>query len=1191
MNNRLLKLTSIALIALFLWTGTGWSVWGDPSSLRLVRFRERRETFHYSGTLRFRDTEWNLEISERAIEGMNATITDQKGGGETPVIRDGVFIYDGYDEIDLRRSILGTDYFKEDRIRRGAAVDWWSEFFNSKRYKRHLRFEKKQRPHSNRDFYEFTVGYDGNVFSEITVSHSDKEPEAVECNSSSFRDVFMDTGLTAAFIEVVLFSELERINGRPVFAENKRGYYREDDRPFEELEKKGTLAHAYTSAEGGEYYYINRPGISEIRTEEEGGLRVCRYDDTDGRIYVSAAANGRAETIVERGKRLVTASDRDVDSVKRLMPELESEAGIAWEPDFAQEVRGEMLALLEEDTGDFRLPRRLFATAVATGQNPLDILRPVFYDYFSLGQEDPVTERVVYDRREKKKNSQWYAEYLERLERRIGEYHIKEALGKIDAEEPDESYSRRQEETDVPAWENRVRKLWNRNSDVFQDLHANLIYREDLAAEREESRTAKDGQVDKDALEADIREALSEDGSGQGMWRFLRHIFGRWREDVQIEIVTLCNYRCKHCLTMPKMTSSLHRNKEMDKEGLKSVIRSLSGTDKICLTGGEPLLYGYVGKGGALKAALASGDGVLSDDLIEVLEYAKDMGIKEVVIDTNGSGFPTEDEKARRYFERFPDNVVFELSLDGEHLDEYNRLYEKEMRDVVRVAELYAKNVVQYNLRLKHTTGTSLDRRDEVKEFLSGCDFEDRVFTKYKEGTDFLGKPTDGAKARLSRTKLQGEAVKYFDTDKGYENYWRMEIGKLVENFFPTNTMLFIGYNQKLYFDAHTGFTVSPPPIAHLGGLAGSSLAETMLSGMVGRYAGFDAHPYLRYLYLAAYFAYTGNDRLRDACLAYAEESGREYERRYSNLTGGVNFSDIVKSGHSCLLARHFRIAVIDNLSFGETPNWLSDIIPVNSGTDVMWELGSKWDIEDHYPYIAPVTDYRKHHDTETHLVAGVMRNFINKTPRQAESMEATADNIMRALEEGKYIDEQTPLIHTGGEGEFSFVFFTKPIGDADTPARRSGVEWADTEMMKGFEKHMRYTIEFFLCEHAMTFYRILTDRLKAYLRQEGDPGKRQFAQGYLDICNKRIERKWQPAYSPIVEGEPDPKAYLIYYAANGLHRNEKYPQRDIEDFEGTMDRIRRGWLQPASGDPIGVTAPMAPVRLNRESSPADRAV
>lgn len=1142
------------------------------SCLRPSLMFGKERSFYFSDAIRFKDSEQVLQIYEKPEGTIDITITDNQTKKETAVVTNSIFIYEEYDEIELRRLILDTTFFEEDRVRRSISIDWWSKFFESKRYLRHLhRPRKDDNSLKPAPTNRFELVYNENKFCELYIDNaaSSERSDSIELslynNYEDYRD-FTYTDLGACYILGMLHSG--KVPARPFISASLSDFDKRDtDRIYGKLQVSGDIVYAF-SDDYRKFFYVNNPGFSEAGIEKISETEFCHfYIDKNGRVYISLIAGGKGKLAVENNKKLVTVTDEEMSKIKNTAFFKNHGTLINCNPDYVKDIQNEMADLLNTYNGNYYFPRKLLQTADLLKLNPIDIIKPALYEYYHPEEQIYDITNGSKDYPVTKNNKEWCVEYLKHFKEVVVTYHKSYIIGEKGVGlSNDARLLEPKSGADVKAWENFLRGLWQIDSEEYKAEFGSFVFKRDLYANKSlKSKKHKTLSMDKDALDQEIERAFSQYGSGWDMWRFISDVFGRWRDDIQIEIITFCNLKCPHCLAMPKMLSPAHRGQQMEKEKIKSIIKSLRGADRICFTGGEPFLYGYLKKGEEFKIALDSGDGVLSSDFLEILRYAKDMGIQEVVIDTNGFALPADDEKARKFFERLPDNVIIELSLDDEHIGQLKSRYNREMRDVVRVCELYAKKV-RYNLRIKNRQ-FPFGTEEGAKELLDRCDYEGRVWKKYMADRDFYGRTKSDSDIRVSRSKMQGNAVENFDIDKGYnDNYWHMQIEKVAENFFPANTFFFIGHNGKVFFDAHSGFMPNPPEIACLGDISQASFSGVMLDGMIGRFVDFKAHPYLRYLYLAKYFDFIGYQGLSDKCLAYAQSTGREYEERYSRLTGGVSFSDIIDAGHNFLLARHFRIAVIDNLLFGKNLSWLNDIVSVDSGTDTIWDLGSSWNSAYLYPNISKPISLDLF-DTQKHLICAAVRNYINKTPRLTESLEDCSDIIIEILKAGKYIDgNHTPLFKTARNGGFSFLFFRESLDKIKIQNDKESSDKAFEAVINPFENQLRYAIELHMEEHSIPFYRILSGKLSEYLGQESDPKRRWVAQQYLDICRKRIERRWQTPNKPIIEGEPDVKAYFLYYIVKGVDGNPKYPRLDKDPLEGILEKIEGGALQYDKG-------------------------
>ncbi|MFH1753401.1 MAG: 4-alpha-glucanotransferase [Candidatus Omnitrophota bacterium] len=182
--------------------------------------------------------------------------------------------------------------------------------------------------------------------------------------------------------------------------------------------------------------------------------------------------------------------------------------------------------------------------------------------------------------------------------------------------------------------------------------------------------------------------ATETEGEAGRLWEFLWKMFGHTRKDVQIELTTWCPLGCAHCLAWDKMCA-LHRDDkspQMDYDLAVSIVKSFKGAQKLCFTGGEPLVYGQS------REDFAAGK--FSEDFMKLIELASTM-VDEVVIDTCGASIPVtgDIEKDLGFFDKFKElnNVTFEISLDDEHAQRIKALYGKELKDIVARCEMAHK--------------------------------------------------------------------------------------------------------------------------------------------------------------------------------------------------------------------------------------------------------------------------------------------------------------------------------------------------------------------------------------------------------------------------------------------------------------------------------------------------------------------
>ncbi|MFC1808260.1 PCC domain-containing protein, partial [Candidatus Omnitrophota bacterium] len=471
-----------------------------------------------------------------------------------------------------------------------------------------------------------------------------------------------------------------------------------------------------------------------------------------------------------------------------------------------------------------------------------------------------------------------------------------------------------------------------------------FLLKQDALSPKPSSAGQARGGIDK-PLYGKIGRKLATVGYAGKMWEFLGLLYGHARRDVQIEVINKCPLNCWDCLAWCKMKNSPLR--QIPKGKLKSILRSLEGTRKICLTGGEPFLY-Y----NTMKALVA---GEVSDDFVEIVNFASECA-DEVVVDTCGISIPSDPKKAAAFFKRFRKNVSFEISVDKEHADALEKVSKgrKNLKDIVEQCELERDRGrgIRYNVR---TRGMVLE--GEFNKIIKPWDYKGRLARIYKkiEADDVYELEKDYV-IKLSRVKLQSNAVGDFDDYEWFSrypdpniSYTMMDMGNFLDHIFPERTFLFIGSDLEMLFDAHSCFMPTPPVVARLGSLKDKGLAEAVLDGAIGRLVNFDEFPFLKTLYLAKFFHYTGDSAISKACLKDAQKRGADYEEAYSELTEGwgdepgVTFQDIVCADQPCYqrhhfdqpytFGQHFALAAAANLLSHDTIPWLREPLPYDIPT------------------------------------------------------------------------------------------------------------------------------------------------------------------------------------------------------------------------------------------------------------------
>lgn len=546
---------------------------------------------------------------------------------------------------------------------------------------------------------------------------------------------------------------------------------------------------------------------------------------------------------------------------------------------------------------------------------------------------------------------------------------------------------------------------------------------------------------------------VTEEGKAGSLWNFMQDIFGHTRKDVQLELTTWCPLACRHCLTWDKMCALRHSkdSPQMDYELAESIIRGFKGAEKLCFTGGEPFLYGQT-----VEELLA---GKYSAPFMRLVELACEM-VDEVVLDTSGISIPVTGDinEDLKFFERFPEKVTFELSLDDEHEERIRALCKKELKDIVQRCEMSHERgrTVQYNLRYRNPGDKRLADMSVLEEIRkwdwkkNGAEEPGTIESHW--GQINMPLSYDGSysaiikqRIRSSRVKLQGNAVNTTEIAKGRmchelntDEYALMEMDKYAEHIFPDNIFLFIGHDGQLFFDAHSGFMDNPPSISMLGRIdAEHPLFDVMFDGIFGRLVNFERYPYLRQLYLARFYADNNEPELAREYLEAARRQGSAYEARYRKLKDSwsahnIGFSEIAL-GDEKEFHKHFYVAILDNFmryKKGELREvtWWRDIIPRN--VRAVWEITRK--DEDKYR----VGDLKQAwENTLSNIITpGCVTHFVRNAPDLDNSLDESAEEIIRIIESGRYVIDRKEIgLKTGAtkEGGFIFIPFSRKTAEA----------------------------------------------------------------------------------------------------------------------------------------------------------------
>jgi len=186
-------------------------------------------------------------------------------------------------------------------------------------------------------------------------------------------------------------------------------------------------------------------------------------------------------------------------------------------------------------------------------------------------------------------------------------------------------------------------------------------------------------------------------------FRVMNHLFDmQIKENISIMITPRCQYDCAFCVT-----AHLRKNKkmkDMPKETLFNIADQVRGIKQITFVGpGESTNYG---KG---KKSL----GGITQDFIDVVNYFAER-VGELWIDTNGYPIPEDEGAAIFFFQQFPKNVRWVLSVDGYHEREMMDRQKKSLKKVISIMESLSEGPFKlktaYNLATTDKHSVVLDR-------------------------------------------------------------------------------------------------------------------------------------------------------------------------------------------------------------------------------------------------------------------------------------------------------------------------------------------------------------------------------------------------------------------------------------------------------------------------------------------------
>lgn len=159
-------------------------------------------------------------------------------------------------------------------------------------------------------------------------------------------------------------------------------------------------------------------------------------------------------------------------------------------------------------------------------------------------------------------------------------------------------------------------------------------------------------------------------------------------KEVCLFITLKCNQRCKFC-------HRFNGNTTMDFEDIKKVIDKLTeeGVTNITFTGGEPFLH---------------------TNIIDIVKYAKEKGVKSKII-SNGKILATDPDKKKIY--QYLDSLTLSLdTIDNKLNEEIGRGYDH-FDNVKAVLESLKRNSLKVNINTV-VSKMNLDKLEELGNFL-----------------------------------------------------------------------------------------------------------------------------------------------------------------------------------------------------------------------------------------------------------------------------------------------------------------------------------------------------------------------------------------------------------------------------------------------------------------------------------------
>ncbi|MCX5678373.1 MAG: ARMT1-like domain-containing protein [Candidatus Omnitrophica bacterium] len=230
------------------------------------------------------------------------------------------------------------------------------------------------------------------------------------------------------------------------------------------------------------------------------------------------------------------------------------------------------------------------------------------------------------------------------------------------------------------------------------------------------------------------------------------------KEDFNVMVTYKCPFNCSHCLA--KDALRVGKGKDAEKGQLFALFDQLKGFKRIHIVGpGEPLAYG---KDKLLKPGI-------SKDFLEVIRYAAER-IEEIRIVTNGYLFPEDIDEARRFFAQFPKNILWQLSVDKFHEEQFARMPGRDkdsLQRVVKVMEQLAEEGL-----IKTAYIARIEPGESSRNLIGYFDLESKYYSDYKS-------------IFINKVVAQGSAIANIATAKPLDNEDVRNHGFVPSKLFP----------------------------------------------------------------------------------------------------------------------------------------------------------------------------------------------------------------------------------------------------------------------------------------------------------------------------------------------------------------------------------------------------------------------